>query len=99
MKVKSESEDAQPYPTLSDPMDCSHGIFQARVPEWGAIAFSERIYYLIHSIFHKTLRVIKKKKKKNQESIVFPFSGEKRNRHKLRQSGSSLLDITKTPST
>ena len=46
MKVKSESEDAQLYPTLSDPMDCSppgssvHGIFQARVLEWGAIAFS-----------------------------------------------------------
>ena len=46
MKVKSESEVAQWYPTLSDPMDCSppgsstHGIFQARVLEWGAIAFS-----------------------------------------------------------
>ena len=46
MKVKSESEVAQPCPTLSDPMDCSlpgssvHGIFQARVLEWGAIAFS-----------------------------------------------------------
>ena len=45
MKVKSESEVAQSCPTLSDPMDCSppgssvHGIFQARVPEWGAIAF------------------------------------------------------------
>ena len=47
MKVKSESEVAQSYPTLSDPMDFSlpgssaHGIFQARVLEWGAIAFSE----------------------------------------------------------
>ena len=47
MKVKSESEVAQSCPTLSDPMDCSlpgssaHGIFQARVPEWGAIAFSD----------------------------------------------------------
>ena len=45
-KVKSESEVAQLCPTLSDPMDCSlpgfsvHGIFQARVLEWGAIAFS-----------------------------------------------------------
>ena len=43
MKVKSESEVAQSCPTLSDPMDCSlpcsavHGIFQARVLEWGAI--------------------------------------------------------------
>ena len=46
MKVKSESEVAQSCPALSDPMDCSlpgssiHGIFQARVLEWGAIAFS-----------------------------------------------------------
>ena len=46
MKVKSESEVAQSCPTLSDPMDCSLpgssvcGIFQARVLEWGAIAFS-----------------------------------------------------------
>ena len=48
MKVKSESEVAQSCPTLSDPMDCSlpgssiHGIFQARVLEWGAIAFSNK---------------------------------------------------------
>ena len=47
MKVKSESEVAQSSPTLSDPMDCSppgssvHGIFQARVLELGAIAFSK----------------------------------------------------------
>ena len=47
MKVKSESEVAQSCPTLSDPMGCSplgssiHGIFQARVLEWGAIAFSQ----------------------------------------------------------
>ena len=47
MKVKSESEVAQSCPTLSDPMDCSlpgssiHGIFQARVLERVAIAFSE----------------------------------------------------------
>jgi len=46
MKVKSESEVAQSCPTLSNPMDCSppgpsiHGISQARVLEWGAIAFS-----------------------------------------------------------
>ena len=46
MKVKSESEVAQSYPTLRDRMDCSlpgssvHGISQARVLEWGAIAFS-----------------------------------------------------------
>ena len=46
MKVKSQSEVAQSCPTLSNPMDCSppgssvHGIFQARVLEWVAIAFS-----------------------------------------------------------
>ena len=51
MKVKSESEVTQSCPTLSDPMDCSppgsciHGIFQARVLEWGAIAFSGIIPY------------------------------------------------------
>ena len=47
MKVKSKSEVTQSCPTLSDPMDCSlpgssvHGIFQARVLEWVAIAFSK----------------------------------------------------------
>ena len=46
MKVRGESEVSQSCPTLRDPMDCSppdfsiHGIFQARVMEWGAIAFS-----------------------------------------------------------
>ena len=53
MKVKSESEVAQSYPTLHNPMDCSlpgssvYGIFQARGLEWGAIAFSG-LYQLIH---------------------------------------------------
>ena len=55
MKVKSESEVTQSCLTLSDPMDCSlpgsfiHGIFQARVLEWGAIAFSDlpfRLYLI-----------------------------------------------------
>ena len=47
MKVKSESEVAHLCLTLSDPMDCGppgssvHGLFQARVLEWGAIAFSD----------------------------------------------------------
>ena len=53
MKVKSESEVAQSCPTLRDPMACSlpgssvHGIFQARVLEWGAIAFSAYTHYCI----------------------------------------------------
>ena len=48
----SESEVAQSYPTLYDPMDCSlpsssvHGISQARVLEWGAIAFSGKIIHM-----------------------------------------------------
>ena len=51
MKVKSESEVIQPCPTLSDPIDYSlpgssvHEIFQARVLEWVAIAFSKRTHY------------------------------------------------------
>ena len=60
MKVKNESEVAQLCPTLPDPMDCSlpgssvHGIFQARVLEWGAIAFSDNIvyYYIIYIYTH-----------------------------------------------
>ena len=49
MKVKSQSEVVQLCPTLSNPVDCSppgssiHGIFQARVLEWGAIDFSKGI--------------------------------------------------------
>ena len=66
MKVKNESEVVQSYPTLSDSMDCSlpgssiHEIFQARVLEWGAIAFSDTLlagsrspkigFCLIHSM-------------------------------------------------
>ena len=52
MKVESESEVAQSCLTLCDPMDCSppgssaHGIFQARVLEWGAIAFSDLFFLL-----------------------------------------------------
>ena len=51
MKVKSERGVSQSYLTLKDPMDCSlpgsaiHGIFQARVLEWGAIAFSNSALY------------------------------------------------------
>ena len=51
MKMRSESEVAQSCTTLCDPMDCSlpgssiHGIFQARVLEWGAIAFRWVLYH------------------------------------------------------
>ena len=53
VKVKSESEVAQSCLTFSDPMDCSlpgssvHGIFQAKVLEWGAIGFSVPSYSII----------------------------------------------------
>ena len=52
-KVKSESEVVQLCPTRRDPMDCSlpgssiHGIFQARVLEWGAIAFSGIVLWVV----------------------------------------------------
>ena len=55
MKVKTKSEVAQLCPTLSDPMDCSppgssiHGIFLARVLEWGAIAFSVYAEYIMRN--------------------------------------------------
>ena len=58
MKVKSESEVAQSCPTPSDPMECSlpgvsvHGIFQARVLEWGAIAFS-LLWLSVYQIFYR----------------------------------------------
>ena len=57
MKVKSESEVTQSCPTVSDPMDCSlpgssvYGIFQARVVEWVAIAFSVPLPHM-HNILH-----------------------------------------------
>ena len=60
MKVKSESEVAQSCPTPHDPMDCSlpgssvHRIFQARVLEWGAIAFSVYDFYEVFNIFGNT---------------------------------------------
>ena len=70
MKVKSESEVSQSCLTPSNPIDCSlpgssiHGIFQARVLEWGAIAFSGQV-------------VIFKKEKKVKRKTIIPFS-EKR---------------------
>ena len=63
MKVKSESEVAQSCPTRSNPMDCSlpgssaHGIFQARVLEWGAIAFSMKVYSVPQTLMYKILVV------------------------------------------
>ena len=61
MTVKSESEVAQLCPTLSEPRDYSlpgssvHGIFQARVLEWGAIAFSKKSVYFCFIDYAKEL--------------------------------------------
>ena len=67
MKVKSQSEVAQSCLTLSNPMDCSlpgssvHGIFQARVLEWGAVAHSpfktESFCHLIPKVFPDPLNL------------------------------------------
>ena len=70
-KVKSESEVAQSCPTLSNPMDSSlpsssvHGIFQARVLEWGAIAFSNLPTY-----HHKRVRIQIKATNSNVRSPI-----------------------------
>ena len=63
MKVKSESEVTQLCPTLGDPMDCSlpgssiHRIFQARVLEWGAIAFSAFFCIFVIKVFERNVNV------------------------------------------
>ena len=60
MKVKSESEFAQSCPTLRDHLDCNlpgssaHGIFQARVLEWGAIALETLNLKISHTIYFRT---------------------------------------------
>ena len=87
MKVKSESEVAQSCPTLCDPMDCSlpgssiHGIFQARILEWGAIAFSIRWYRdtqmncltnpvyclnVVHLRYHNSVSLVSRKFRNSQ---------------------------------
>ena len=64
LEVKSESEVTQSCPTLSDPMDCSlpgssiHGIFQARVLEWGAIAFSNMLSRLVTTFLPRSKRLL-----------------------------------------
>ena len=63
MKVKSQSEVVQSCPTLSDPMDCSlpgssvHGIVQARVLEWGAIAFSIGLQKVRQVAYHTCIHI------------------------------------------
>ena len=67
MKVKSESEVAQSCPTLSDPMGCSspgsfiHGILQARVLEWDAIAFSMKGIEKLTKFTRRLKKLVNKK--------------------------------------
>ena len=64
MKVKRESEVTQSCPTPSDPMDCSppgssiHGIFQASVLEWGAIAFSSLLFININKSCNMKMLIV-----------------------------------------
>ena len=80
MKVKSEREVAQSCPTLSDPMDCSlpgasvHGIFQASVLEWGAIAFSESSSVMSNSLQPHGLYSLWILQAGILEWVAFPFS-------------------------
>ena len=92
MKVKSESEVAQSCLTLSDPMACSlpgssvHGIFQARVLEWGAIAFSKWLAQLPLN------RDTHSRAKRKIITVNFYF---KKKRSMISYWESSLLKITK----
>ena len=83
MKVKSENESevAQSFLTLLDPMDCSlpassvHGIFQARVLEWGAIAFSELTHYRLQKEKNTFLDVVSVELWRNQGWLCGSASG------------------------
>ena len=79
MKVKSESEVAQSCPTLRDPMNCSlpgssaHGIFQARVLEWGAIGFSEIMFSTAYFKPHAVSQSRKRKTWVRGRGKAYPF--------------------------
>ena len=72
MKVKSESEVAQSYLTLRDLMDCSlpgssvHGIFQARVLEWGAI---DQVFSMVFPVPHTVAGSARYSDQRRQESL------------------------------
>ena len=76
MKVKSESEVTQSCQTRSDPMDCSspsssiHGIFQARVLEWGAIAFSKNTATKFVCFFKPSIFPLKKKQQQQKRRLI-----------------------------
>ena len=110
MQVKSEREVAQPCPTLSDPVDCSlpgssiHGIFQARVLEWGAIAFSRgnwiatckrmKYWYMLqHGWILKTLHLVKEARYKRTHKTPFIWNIQKRQSHGDRKHISSCQEL------
>ena len=76
MKVKSEREVTQSSPTLRDPMDCSppgssvHGTFQARVLEWGAIAFSKMLPEVIYISINLVSKILSRKARCNLAPFV-----------------------------
>ena len=77
MKVKSESEVALSCPTVRKPMDCSlpgssvHGIFQARVLEWGAITFSDIcVYVCVFALYSCSLYKKYKPNIKNKTELI-----------------------------
>ena len=78
MKVKSESEVAQSFPTLSDPMDWSlpdfsvHGIVQARVLEWGTIAFSNYSTKLSQFLASQVAQTVKNLPAMQETQVQFP---------------------------
>ena len=92
MKMKRESEVAQSYPTLSDPINCSlpgssiHGVFQARVLEWGAIAFSKYVALVP--------KIKKKKNRSKRKTGFFIITAESQvEMHSMVHSDPSLLWI------
>ena len=81
MKVKSEREVAQSCPIPNDPMDCClpgssvHGIFQARVLEWGAIAFSKSVfteYFRVNMLLILSILLLGEKLK---DDVVYLYKG------------------------
>ena len=105
MKVKSESEVSQSCPTLSDPRDCSlpgssiHGIFQARVLEWGASSFfkiqpvNESKLFINNNRYHKTTNYTLQGLRENshQYGILYDTKKSLQNEGKIKGYAKQLL--------